>query len=792
MNKINFNENNNYTRFKSVPQEQSQVVQSTSVAQNIQETQLPALYELNINNNKPQSFKEKIKKADPMGMISPVIEMPVAGALTALALIKGVDAYSNACGGEYEKSILGKATRFGDRIAQSDFWKKETPKKCLNATLEFWEKLKGWFNKSDLLRAMKETPAIPEKEMAKYELKAQSARFLEDFNKITGTYFQEEEAESIITIIKDAFRKTFNPNRGWVDIKELGLDSAEKEALKKKFNVSSLSKISQDEIANWTILKRLEIPEAEIDTIIKSSDAIDKVKDKMLKAMNLSLEEIEAIRKNPELPANISKVKEVTSKIRNKIKIGAGNYKLLGPFQFLERTISMDQVANKLHSIEVGPTGGAKTKLGAFCAKVLHKIHRGFTFGGGKLGMMLFILPGMVLAMKNTKKAEKDEKVGTLAKGFIESISWVFTFPLSIATTYALGGMKNAGVSADNVKECSRLIKEFNEKTFANENLYKTELGQLKNKLKKLRTVKDQNLLTKIGKGISSFLYQDLEQIKPFQNGNRGGDFLRSLKKRAKNLTFEPIRFILFMFVIEAFFHKVIEKGIRAVFGKSYNEEKEAEYESKLEEQKKFLKQDLRARLLSTQQEKNTGIALDQTSNFAPPESLQAILANEKLKNKREELYKEQYQLMQNNKNVREHFAEIQSKKPNATQEANNTQRKTTASTISAKGKAPQNYQINLKSTNKKADTHNYIPSEKQKIKPETKEKTANVDNYTYIPSSKNLIKNDLKENNTQKYIPAQTSKVSAKKFDNSKVDAALKRADKAEQKAFEILAGNF
>ena len=137
MNNINLNQNT-YIRFKSSDQAIPQANQANAVVQNIAgNVQIPDLYRLNIETKDTRPFKEKFKKYDPIGLISPYIESPIMGGLTALAIIKGVDAYANACGGDYEKSILGKATKFGDDIATSDFWKKETPKKMLDGAKRF-------------------------------------------------------------------------------------------------------------------------------------------------------------------------------------------------------------------------------------------------------------------------------------------------------------------------------------------------------------------------------------------------------------------------------------------------------------------------------------------------------------------------------------------------------------------------------------------------------------------------------------------------------------------------------
>ena len=160
MNSINLNQNS-HIRFKSTEQALPQAIQDNNVVQSITgNAQIPDLYRLNIETKDTRPFKEKFKKYDPVGLISPYVENPLLGGLTAFTIIKGVDAYANACGGDYEKSILGKATKFGDDIAMSNFWKDGAPKKFLDGAKKAVTKCKELFNRSDLLKAMKETPAI--------------------------------------------------------------------------------------------------------------------------------------------------------------------------------------------------------------------------------------------------------------------------------------------------------------------------------------------------------------------------------------------------------------------------------------------------------------------------------------------------------------------------------------------------------------------------------------------------------------------------------------------------------
>ena len=91
---------------------------------------------------------------------------------------------------------------------------------------------------------------------------------------------------------------------------------------------------------------------------------------------------------------------------------------------------------------------------------------------------------------------------------------------------------------------------------------------------------------------------------------------------------------------------------------------------------------------------------------------------------------------------------------------------------------------------NKVKDEYTYIPSSNPlNIQNIEKKKR---DNYTYIPSSENILKKNQKKEDKQKYIPSQIGTNFSKTFDNSGLEAALRRADRAEQKAIQTLAGNF
>ena len=711
------------------------------------QVELPAIYQNTSQIEAPKTFVEKLKKVDLFGGVYPWFENPLLMGGTCFALAKGLDKYTEKCGGEYEKSILGKATKFGDNLENSKFIQSKPVQSVLGWIKTGANKVNKLLNRSSLITAIRTTPARPEKSMPKSELISQEVRILHDFNDIASKLKLGEN--------------------GVPALKHLGLDKAEKNYLKEVFG-ENYKKVATEKTSNTILLKRLGFDKSKIDEIINSSDANGKTKQAILDTLGLTVDDIKNVKIKPE--EYVTKVKEAVTRAGKKVRVGEGHYDWLGPIQPLERTISCDQVANKLKSV----MEGAKTKTGKFFAKAIQKIHRGFTFGGGKLGMWFFIAPSLVMMLKNVKKADKDQKIGTAAYGSIESISWVFTFPLSIAATYALGGMRFAGMSKENVKKFMEKTDAFNklvdEGKLLDKSKYDAALKALKADRKTLRHVEKQNLFARMVKGITNFFYSDLNTIRSYKSGNFLGDKIRQIPNFFKHLGLEPIRFILCAFVIESFFRGLIEKGSKAIFGNHYDHMKEEEHQAKKDEQKKFTKQDLEQRLYQTQYEKiNPTEQTNQVENYSPelpPEAINTIKEDlvakaqekERQKLERQSLNKpeKETQAVENNiENTAEAKNEVISETPNTTNEK----------------------------------TEEYLPQ--SEVLKETKQ--TKVDNYTYIPSSENIFANKKKnEEQVKKYIPSQIGAKFTKTFDNSGLTKALRRADLAEQKAVQILAGNF
>ena len=105
-----------YPQYLQSHGEQNAAISPAAIQPQIPDVQLPDLYYMPNNNQGPKNFKEAVKQADPMGFISPMVEHPLLALLVTGGVFKGFDVLGEHFGGEYNKSLVGKAANFGDKI----------------------------------------------------------------------------------------------------------------------------------------------------------------------------------------------------------------------------------------------------------------------------------------------------------------------------------------------------------------------------------------------------------------------------------------------------------------------------------------------------------------------------------------------------------------------------------------------------------------------------------------------------------------------------------------------------
>ena len=675
-----------------------------------QEVQLPDIYYSPNNFKKSQSFTEKLKKADLLDIITPWFEHPLMMLGTCFGISYSVDAFSKSCNKEYDKSILNRAAKFGDKIENSEVVQSKPIQTTLKWIRNGGSKVKKFAMKSDVIRAMVETPSRPENPSPKNELLNTEARAVEKFREIVNQ----------LGMVGEESKK--------LRLSDLHLTKDVVKGLENDFGVKNLTEVAEDKAVSRYLLKQSNLFSAdEIKSIVEGADpvkkALSKITEKIGGAEKLKLyiqDETGAYRK--EILKICKQLKGIS------IKQGT-NFNGMIKKPLLPNQTGFQEVYNRIYSI----TDGAKTETGKFMSKFLQKVHRGFTFGGAKAGVMLFVAPIIVRALLNTGKADKNEKVGTFVHGMTEAVSWVFTFPLILMGIHAIGGIQYAGMGKDKVEKLKDKVAKFNKRVdsgeFTSRAKWKEAHKQVQKEIADLRKVENQNFVTRCLRKISQFGKSDLLKLKKYKDKSIIKN-VRNIPARLKNFTWSFGRFAVFMLVGIPLVDKVITKCIDKVFGHHYDDMIEKENLEAKEKQKEFLHDDLQERMYKLQAKKMGLIPEEAQPQEAETEVLPPVMP--------------------------------------AAVEAENKQPEVKPAPV------VQNNAI-------------YAQNQVQQQKTEPVRR----DNYTYIPSQDNVLKQAAPAQ-VNKYIPSQMAANVGKVFDNSGLESALRRADRAEERAIQTLAGKF
>lgn len=730
------------------------------------ESQLPSMYYDPNYNKEPMTFKDTLKKVDAFGAIYPWLEHPLLMAGTTVGTFWGFNKFTTAWGGEvYEKSLLGKVTKFGDNIANSKVFQNETSKNVLGGIQKGFNWVGKQLNKVQIFRAMKDTPLKPEWSMAAYETISQDQRIIsEDFRRIVERL--ELVTDNNITIEK------------------IGLKKSEHDVLKRVFNVQNISEISDEKQVIAALLKRLGKTDAEaLQAANLGNASMATIKDEIRNLMGgVSKDRLEEIIKNCEGGNFADEVLEMAKKSKGKVWVGEGEYSWLGKkFQPFKRYIGMDNVFNRMHSMRVGE--GAETQLGKIMSQAVQKIYRGFTFGGGKLGMLIFIVPHIVHAIMNTVKAERDEKIGTAVQNGIGVFSWVFTIPLATQLIYKLGGIRNAGLTPERVKEIDA------KKATYHAGNYNGTRKQLKAETEALSKVDGQNLLTKMARKVAGFFTSDLGTIKPIATETAFVKAKGNLGNFMRNFGNVPLRFIA-VFALMGVLDGLINKTLSAIFGRSHDEmEVEAHAEEK-KAQKSFTKEDLHQRLLNANQAKLAASGGLNQVNSQENQIIQPLLSEEqyaRINEQSEKVVEEDRPQL--DPNVVKTNSEFDSLKPNRENQEKTNNVEQQKQYIPNQNVNPE---VLASEPVESKDNYTYIPT--PAVNPEIVrvEQKTSYDKHTYIPSSENKLGQEEQAKKLNRYIPSQEAANVGTTFDNSGLDGAFARADRAERIAIETLNGNF
>ena len=717
----NFDNRNNRYAVPPVAAASQRAVQPNAV-------RIPDYYVQDDKHSFKEAFEESpLYSVGIKGFFGPLIEHPIASILTWFGCGYLLDRYTSACGGEYNKSLLNKVVKFGDSIENSKFVQSKPIQKILGWLSKGGEKSGKIANKNSVIKAIRENPTMPEWEMVKSEMIPQRQRIMHDFNHIA----------SELKLNAD----------GFAGLHKLALDKDEKNTLKKMADVLN----TEEKASSYIQLKRLGKEESEILNIISKADGgVAETKQAILKELGHDANWIKELREDS-FGDKIEEVEKATKRVGKRVRIGLGEFKPLGinlgPLNIAtKRVLGCDNVYNR--SFSLNPNNGA-TATGRFMSRFMQMVHRGLTFGGGKLGVLLFIAPAFVETAINVGKAEPNQKIGTGISNLTNHISWVFTFPFALQIMHHLCGAQYAGMKKDDIIAIRKLQSDFNKKNklavkdggFENYDAYNKERKDVNNKIKKLKEVKGQKWYTKGIRKLAGILTPDLGKLDAYNTHNAITTKFSQLRNLPRNLVGVPLRLVVFGLLTMGVLDTAINKTIKFFFGDSYDSMKEEEIKDSKKEQKKFLKEDLNDRLYEAQRQK-----------------LAAMAAN----------------------------------KQQQVKQAQNPQGQALAHRGAGyNSNAIPQVQPEL---NNSVDNYSYIPSQKNTI--EAPKGKGSLDTYSYIPSQNNVINTDkngnINSSTKRTYVPSQAGANISKSWDNSALQSALARADRAEDRAYKILSGNF
>ena len=464
------------------------------------------------------------------------------GIPTGVGLYYSTKLFDRANKGDYEKSLVGRLGKLGDKIAQSPVIKNNFVHRMKNHGSVIKRNIQSFIDRHETLSAMQKTPTKPECKL------------------VTGFLETQGEAD-----IKEAGSKLFKYiDEGPKSLKDLGATKAEIQALKAKYGTTMFGKIKNLQAA----LRELEISRMGFDPA--SIPAGEPMKNVRLSHLGISLSGYDKIKGSPEIYAR---------QIEQALETSKGVSPKLSTY------------FNKLKS-----ASAPATKLGRFLPKAAKLGMRGLTFGGGLFNCLFFLGFFLADAVKNTIDAPDDKKVSTGVHGFFDAISWVVAMPIALKAMHAINGLKNLGKTEAEVKAYETAYNAFkqraNARAFTSKAEYDTAwqaVENLKNAgkkptgikwvLSKLASFTSIGLGQKpaykekaegmgfLGRNIKNWIKKD-NLTKVFGNIKRGSRLL------PKNIIGYPLRFALYMFAFQPIVDKIFGAPLTAMFGKPYDPEK--------------------------------------------------------------------------------------------------------------------------------------------------------------------------------------------------------------------------
>ena len=436
--------------------------------------------------------------------VDPTLQMGVALPVW-LVMNQAMDRYLKACGGEYSKSIPGRIGNFGDKI--TDFLTNNPVAKGINKVLNKGQRFakRNIYDNSALLRAFDRTPSQPELTLVKHQ-------FAGDLGMIAND----------ITNPCDAFLESVKSAK---DLDCLGASKADIQ------RVEGLLKKAATAEEKRLILQAEEFRLLSPD---KSSKAIrafkynanEKVKAKILKDLKIKAmgfkdaAEYELLKSDPiKYHEKLIEVfKKANKKMFSRVSWSDKNIMTKLNGEIFGRKVSFSQMANLIQASKGMSNTMHRSKLGRGLAKLSNMIMEGSTsrMAGGKIMALMqayFLAEAIIMA---NKQETTGDKFKSLAERMTELIGFFVFMPPSIKLMHKIGGLQYSGMTPEQIANYRQAVKEFNEKVmncaFANKKEYKAARKVLRSQFRP----KTKNPFVWLARKCADIITVGLEQVRPY------------------------------------------------------------------------------------------------------------------------------------------------------------------------------------------------------------------------------------------------------------------------------------
>ena len=487
------------------------------------------------------------------------------GAAIWYGISQGMDVFNKKCAVDYEKSAFGKLGAFGDRVSNafSKTWLGEIFGKLGKKTKD----LGHWMTeKNSIAYSLANHSTQPEWGFAKTPGKGVHGFLAMDMQQMFDEYLKPaSQNRNKFSWLRG---KDVNPQV----LENLGMQQSDINAFKKTLNGKTFAE------------KQLLMQKKELELLGYKQDFIDHVYktrgtaglEKIAYAKKVrklgfdSVADFEAVKKD--IVAHPDKVMEALEKATKNGDIKVSIWKKdgkLGKFihHMFGREVSFKEYLNK-YKAALGK--GNSTALGRALPKALSWLLEGCTnrFAGGKIAvaMQAGIFADMLI---HTFKAPKGEKGKTLAERFVNDFTYFMAMPLGIVAMHKVGGLKYAGMTAEQVEKFRAAREAFNNDVKAgllsDKKLYKAR----KTELKKMLKANVKNPITKLFKKIGGFINIGNETLLARRSTAKWNlNFLRKSGNFFRNLAGVPLRIAIPLAIVSPFLAKLTTKGIHAILGK--------------------------------------------------------------------------------------------------------------------------------------------------------------------------------------------------------------------------------